>query len=250
MLLSVVIPCYNESATIEQVLIAVRATPFDKEIIVVDDCSTDGCQAMLTGALAPLVDQYIRHERNQGKGAAVRTGVQACRGELILIQDSDLEYDPNDYAQMIEPITRGRADVVYGSRYLGGNPHRALGFRQHLANNVLTTLSNVFTNLDLSDMETGYKVFKREVLQAITIEENRFGFEPEITAKLAKMNARIIEVGISFYGRTYEEGKKIGVWDGVHALWCILRHSLFASAPKFVIRKGVLVPNEPKKNES
>lgn len=242
MILSVVIPCYNEAATIEQVLIAVRATPFDKEIIVVDDCSTDGCSQMLSGALAPLVDKYIRHNINQGKGAAVRTGVNACTGDLVLIQDSDLEYDPNDYGRMIEPIVRGRADVVFGSRYLGGNPHRALGFRQHLANNVLTTLSNLFTNLDLSDMETGYKVFKREIIQSIRIEENRFGFEPEITAKLAKMNARIIEVGVSFYGRTYEEGKKIGFWDGVHALWCIFRHSLLSEKPSHLVKNGILIP--------
>ena len=244
MRLSIVIPCYNEANTIEQVLIAVRATAFDKEIIVVDDCSTDACPNLLTGDLVPLIDKYIRHEKNQGKGAAVRTGVAACTGDVVLIQDSDLEYDPNDYGRMMEPIIRGRADVVYGSRYMGGSPHRALGFRQHVANNMLTTLSNMLTDLDLSDMETGYKLFKREIIQAINIEEKRFGFEPEITAKLAKMNARIIEIGVSYYGRTYEEGKKIGTMDGLHALWCIIRYSLFSPKPAQVVRKGVLVAND------
>jgi glycosyltransferase involved in cell wall biosynthesis len=247
MRLSIVIPCYNEQATIEQVLIAVRATPFVKEIIVVDDCSTDQCQQLLTTTLAPLVDVYLRHETNQGKGAAVRSGIKAATGDVVVIQDSDLEYDPNDYGRMIEPISRGRADVVFGSRYLGGSPHRALGFRQHLANSALTMLSNVLTNLDLTDMETGYKVFKREIIQAIDIRENRFGFEPEITAKLSKMNARIIEVSVSYYGRTYEEGKKIGMMDGLHALWCIFRHTLFSPPPPFIVHHGKLIPNVKRK---
>lgn len=236
MKLSIVIPCYNESATIEQVLIAVRATPFNKEVIVVDDCSTDFSSKLLQNELAPLVDVYIRHEINQGKGAAMRTGFKVATGDLVLVQDSDLEYDPNDYPQLIEPFAQGRADVVYGSRYIGSRPHRALGFRQHLANDFLTFLCNLCNEINLTDMETGYKVFRREVIQQIEIEENRFGFEPEITAKLARMGARIIEVGISFYGRTYAEGKKITIYDGFHAIWCILKYSFFTPAPPKIKR--------------
>lgn len=230
MKVSVVIPCYNEAKTIEQVLIAVRATPFEKEVIVVDDCSTDNCSAMLQNELASLVDVYIRHPINQGKGAAMRTGFSTATGDIVLVQDSDLEYDPNDYPQLIEPFIQGRADAVFGSRYIGGRPHRALGFRQHLANDFLTFFSNFCTDLNLTDMETGYKVFRREIIQKINIEENRFGFEPEITAKLAKLNARIIEVGISFYGRSYEEGKKVKFIDGIHAIWCILKYNFFCKS--------------------
>jgi len=231
MKLSIVIPCYNEASTIEQVLIAVRATKYEKEVIVVDDCSTDQTQHLLKNELAGLVDIYIRHQNNLGKGAALKSGFKSATGDLVLIQDSDLEYDPNDYPLLVEPFIHGRADAVYGSRYIGSRPHRALGFRQHVANNFLTFLCNLCNEINLTDMETGYKVFRRQVIQQIELHEKGFGFEPEVTAKLARMGARIIEVGISFYGRTYEEGKKIKIQDGLHAIWCILKYSFFAPSP-------------------
>jgi len=228
MLLSVVIPCYNERETIAAVVSAVRAAPpNDKEIIVVDDCSRDGTQEILRGEIASLVDRVIYHEVNQGKGAALRTGIKAACGEIVLVQDADLEYDPAEYSNLLAPILESKADVVFGSRFLGGAPHRVLYFWHRVGNGVLTLLSNIFTNLNLTDMETCYKVFRREIIQAIEIEENRFGFEPEITAKVAKSRCRIYEVGIAYYGRTYEQGKKIGWKDGVRALWCILKYNLF-----------------------
>ena len=227
MKLSVVIPCYNESSTIERILREVRASPHpDKEIIVVDDASTDGTRDKLSGELRPLVDQLVMHERNQGKGAALRSGIRAATGDVVIIQDADLEYDPNEYPKLLAPIAEDRADVVFGSRFMGGAPHRVLYFWHRLGNGFLTLLSNMFTNLNLTDMETCYKAFRREIIQSITIEEDRFGFEPEITAKVAKLGVRIYEVGISYYGRTYDEGKKIGARDGVRAIYCILKYNL------------------------
>jgi glycosyltransferase involved in cell wall biosynthesis len=228
MKLSVVIPCYNESATIKTIVEAVRQSPYpDKEIIIVDDCSRDGTRDILRNELSNLVDKILYHDRNQGKGAALRTGIQAATGDLVIIQDADLEYDPNEYARLVEPIISNRADVVFGSRFLGGEPHRVLYFWHRVGNGVLTLMSNMFTNLNLTDMETCYKVFRREVIQGIKIEENRFGFEPEVTAKIAKLKElRIYEVGISYYGRTYAEGKKIGWRDGFRALWCIVKYNL------------------------
>jgi glycosyltransferase involved in cell wall biosynthesis len=225
--LSVVIPCYNELATLEQVLQRVRAAPVeDLEIIVVDDCSTDGTRDLLRDRLEKQADRVIYHERNQGKGAALRTGFAAATGEIVLVQDADLEYDPQDYPRVLKPILDGDADVVFGSRFSGGQAHRVLYFWHYLGNRFLTLLSNAMTNLNLTDMEVCYKAFRREVLQRIRIQEDRFGFEPEITAKVAKLGCRVFEVGISYSGRTYKEGKKIGWRDGVRAVWCILKYNL------------------------
>ncbi len=227
MKLSIIIPCYNEEHTIASLVAAVNAAPYpDKEIIIVDDCSRDGTHAELA-KLQGQVSQIIYHQVNQGKGAALRTGFQHATGDVVIIQDADLEYDPNEYALLVEPIAQGKADVVFGSRFIGAAPHRVLYFWHRIGNGMLTLLCNMFTNLNLTDMETCYKVFRREVIQSIPIEENRFGFEPEITAKLARRNLRIFEVGISYYGRTYAEGKKIGWKDGIRAIYCILKYNLF-----------------------
>ncbi|RKZ80543.1 MAG: glycosyltransferase family 2 protein [Candidatus Parabeggiatoa sp. nov. 1] len=226
--LSIIIPCYNEIKTIHEIVNAVKASPYPhKEIVIVDDYSTDGTREELKNKLESLVDTVIYHEENQGKGAALRTGIKAATGDIVIIQDADLEYDPNEYPKLVKPILDGKADVVYGSRFTGSEPHRVLFFWHSFGNKILTLLSNMFTDINLTDMETCYKVFKRELIQSIEIEENKFGFEPEITAKLAKRDCRIYEVGISYYGRTYEEGKKINWKDGVRAIYCILKYNLF-----------------------
>lgn len=228
MRLSVVIPCYNEKNTILTIVNAVRESSYqNKEIIIVDDSSTDGTKDILRTKVFPLVNKILYHEFNQGKGAAIRTGILAATGDIVIIQDADLEYDPNEYSLLVEPILENKADVVFGSRFMGGQPHRVLYFWHRVGNFFLTFISNMFTNLNLSDMETCYKVFKREIIQGITIEENRFGFEPEITAKISKTHYRIYEVGISYYGRTYAEGKKIGWRDGFRALYCIIKYNVF-----------------------
>ncbi len=205
----------------------VQDVAVDKDLILVDDCSTDGTRDLLQRAEFPPNVRVLYHERNQGKGAALRTGFAAATGDIVIIQDADLEYDPQEYRKLITPILEGRADVVFGSRFAGGDAHRVLYFWHYMGNKFLTLCSNAFTNLNLTDMETCYKVFRREVLQRIAVEENRFGFEPEITAKIAKLQVRIYEVGISYDGRTYEEGKKIGWKDGVRALWCIVKYNWF-----------------------
>lgn len=228
MKLSVVIPCYNERSTIETVVAAVNASVIeDKEIIVVDDCSNDGTRDILKEKIEPLVSKVVYHEVNQGKGAALRTGFKSATGDIVIIQDADLEYDPKEYPKLLQPILDGKADVVYGSRFAGGESHRVVYFWHMMGNEFLTFLSNMFTNINLTDMETCYKVFKKEIIDQIEVEENRFGFEPEITAKVARMKVRIFEVGISYYGRTYEEGKKIGYKDGFRAIYAILKYNLF-----------------------
>lgn len=227
MKLSIVIPCYNEKNTIDAIIAAVKAAPVaEKEIIVVDDCSSDGTRDVLRSRIEPQVDKVIYHDRNQGKGAALRTGFAAATGDVVVVQDADLEYDPQEYPLLMEPILRGKADVVFGSRFAGGGPHRVVYFWHMMGNKFLTLLSNMFTNINLTDMETCYKMFRREVIQGITIEENRFGFEPEITAKVARGGFRIYEIGISYYGRTYAEGKKINWKDGFRAIYAILKYNL------------------------
>ena len=232
MRLSVIIPCFNEAGTIVAIIRAVRESPVpDIEIIVVDDCSTDGTVEILQEQIAPLVQQVIFHKMNQGKGAALRAGFQAATGDIILVQDADLEYDPQEYPLLIEPIIAGNADAVFGSRFMGGRPHRVVYFWHMIGNKFLTLLSNMFTNLNVTDMETCYKAFRAPLIKGIRIEENRFGFEPEITAKLAKTGCRIYEVGISYNGRTYAEGKKIDWKDGFRAIYAILKYNLRRADP-------------------
>lgn len=227
MKLSVVIPVYNEAATVAALIGRVQAVDVPKEVIVVDDGSNDGTRQVLK-ELEGRYDnlRVILQLKNQGKGAALRVGFKQATGDFVLVQDADLEYDPTDYPVLLKPLIEGKADVVYGSRFLTTKEHRVLFFWHSVGNQVLTLISNMFTNLNLTDMETGFKVFKRDVIQSIKLEQNRFGFEPEITVKIARMKLRIYEVGISYSGRTYEEGKKIGWRDGIKALWCILKYSI------------------------
>ena len=230
MLISILIPAYNEIHTIDEILQKVFETPYEKEIIIVDDGSTDGTREYLKKLKEKEKDKNIKvifHEKNMGKGASIRTAIAAATGDILLIQDADLEYDPREYPKLLGPIIEGKADVVYGSRFMGG-PHRVLFFWHYVGNKIITLLSNMFTDLNLSDMETGYKVFTREILKDIEIKSNRFGFEPEITAKMAKEKARIYEVDIAYYGRSYQEGKKITWKDGIKALLAILRFNLFS----------------------
>src|SRR5215510_10108509 len=249
MKLSVVIPVYNEAATVAQLIARVHSVDVSKEIIVVDDGSTDGTRE----ALASLESRYdnlcvLVQPRNQGKGAALRLGFQHAMGDFVLVQDADLEYDPAEYSILLKPLIDGKADVVYGSRFLTTKEHRVLFFWHSVGNQLLTLISNMFTNLNLTDMETGFKVFRREVIQSIKLTQNRFGFEPEVTVKIARMKLRIYEVGISYYGRTYEEGKKIGWRDGLHALWCILRYSF--TTPRSAYRPTGHASTQPANNKA
>src|SRR3954469_5588097 len=227
MTLSVIIPCFNERRTIRMIVEKVKAVvATDTEIIIVDDASTDGTDAIVDKLAAEGI-VVVHHPVNRGKGAAMDTGFRQATGDIVLVQDADLEYDPRDYAELVGPIESGEADVVFGSRFMGGRPHRVVYFWHMVGNRLLTLLSNIFTNINLTDMETGYKAFRREVLKDLRLEEERFGFEPEITAKLAQRRCRFYEVGISYYGRTYEEGKKIGWRDGVRALYALLKYNLW-----------------------
>jgi glycosyltransferase involved in cell wall biosynthesis len=233
--LSIIIPAYNEAKTIHLILDRVYAVDLvnnlQKEVILVNDCSTDNTEEVLLNyqsAHPGMNMQYYKHEINQGKGAAIHTGIKKATGEYLVIQDADLEYDPEEFNELLKPVLRGSADVVFGSRFLGGNPHRILFYWHSIGNKVLTRLSNMLTNLNLTDMETCYKLCKTRIIQNIELKEKRFGFEPEITAKLARIpDIRIYEVGISYYGRTYLEGKKIGWRDGFRAIYCIMKYNLF-----------------------
>tara|TARA_B100001750_G_scaffold244364_1_gene261519 strand:- start:2119 stop:2790 length:672 start_codon:yes stop_codon:yes gene_type:complete len=219
-------PVFNEKTTIVEIVERVRDAPYEKEIIIVDDASTDGTREILEQLAEASDVTLLQHEKNRGKGAALRTGICVASGDVTIIQDADLEYDPFDYPKILNPILLGKADVVYGSRFIGGQSHRVFYFWHSVGNKCLTLLSNALTGLNLTDMETCYKAFKTEIIKSVDLQEDRFGFEPEITAKLAQMRLRIYEVGISYSGRTYDEGKKIGWKDGVQAIWCIFKYNL------------------------
>jgi glycosyltransferase involved in cell wall biosynthesis len=233
--LSIIIPAYNEGRTIHLILDKVKSVELlnniNKELIIVNDCSTDDTEQAIESYMAENPDmsiQYFKHDHNRGKGAAIHTGIQKATGEYLIIQDADLEYDPEEYNDLLKPVIKGFADVVFGSRFMGGNPHRVLFFWHTIGNKFLTTLSNMYSNLNLTDMETCYKLFDTKMIQSINLEESRFGFEPEVTVKISRVpNVRIYEVGISYYGRTYAEGKKIGWKDGFRAIYCILKYGLF-----------------------
>ena len=236
MKLSIIIPAYNEAATIHFILDKIKAVTLlenlEKEVIIINDCSSDDTETAILNyqkSNPSLPIQYLQHEVNKGKGAALHTGIKHATGEFVIIQDADLEYDPREYNLLLKPMLEDVADVVYGSRFMGGNPHRILFFWHSIGNKFLTSLSNMFTNLNLTDMETCYKLFRREIIQSLHLKENRFGFEPEVTAKISRVpNIRIYEVGISYYGRTYAEGKKINWQDGFQAIYCILKYNLFS----------------------
>lgn len=233
--LSIVIPAYNEGPTVHLILNKIKAVNLlqgiEKEVIIVNDCSKDNTEEAILNYIKQHPDlniQYVKHDVNKGKGAALHTGILKATGEYLIIQDADLEYDPEEYNQMLMPVFKDNADVVYGSRFMGGNPHRILFFWHSIGNKVLTSLSNMLTNLNLTDMETCYKLFRTSIIQNIKLQEKRFGFEPEVTAKISKIpKIKIYEVGISYYGRTFEEGKKIGWKDGVRAIYCIIKYGLF-----------------------
>ena len=228
MRLSIIIPCYNEVDTIAEIVKRLKAIDIeDAEIIVIDDASNDGTKEVLEAEIKPLVNKIIYHEKNKGKGAALRTGFKEAKGDVVVVQDADLEYDPRYLPKMLKLIENDTADAVFGSRFLGGNPHRVLYFWHYVGNKLLTLLSNMFTNINLTDMETCYKMLRREIIKSIEIEEDRFGFEPEITAKIARGNNRIYEIGISYFGRTYSEGKKIGWKDGFRAIYAIIKYNIW-----------------------
>jgi len=228
MKLSIIIPCYNEKSFLSELISLVKESPVkEKEIILVDDCSNDGTTQLIKAKIEKEVDKVIYHPKNMGKGAAIRSGLQYVTGDLVIIQDADLEYDPREYPKLMAPIIEGKADVVYGSRFLGEGPHRVHLFWHYVGNKFLTILSNMFTNLNLTDIETCYKLFRAEIIKEITIEQKGFGIEPEITAKIAKKRCRVYEVGISYYGRSYDEGKKINWKDGFRAIYVILRYGIF-----------------------